>query len=489
MKEDLNDLRHKILPMKDKLKTDSRKIVPGDVFVAIKGVYHDGHDFVLEALKRGARCVVSEKNIEGLSAEDKEKVVIVSDTREILADFVKFIYDDPSEHLSVYGVTGTNGKTSTVFLIDGILSSSGRKSGFTSTVFSKISGDIKVRSDMTTPDIVTMNHLLSEMVDNGKDAAVIEISSHALSQKRVEGIGLDSAVFMNITPEHLDYHENMDNYLEAKKKIFALLKPGGVGVLNVDDPALISIKKSLDTDNIITFGIENKGDVRAENIKTDISGSEFDLSVRDNALVRIKTSLIGRHNIYNMLAAAAAVMKSGISVMEIKKGLENVSGPPGRLEKVISNAPFNVFIDYAHTPDAMKNVLECLKPMTEGELICVFGCGGDRDKTKRSIMGKIVSSLAEKVIITSDNPRTEDPLMIIREIKGGIVGNPVCKVIEKRYNAINEALNTAGENDIVLIAGKGHEDHQIVGKEKMRFNDKEVVREILGKMGYSNVSE
>ena len=477
----LRDLIHEIFPTCDNLKTDSRSIEPGDIFIAINGTVLDGHDYVAEALQKGARLALCERAPRGV---DTEKIIVVPDTCEVLARLAKFVFADPSEHLSTYGVTGTNGKTSTVFFIDSMLEAGGRGSGFISTIFSKKSPGLFIRSVMTTPDVITINRFLAELVKEEKEAAVIEISSHALNQRRIEGIRLDSAVFTNITPEHLDYHVDMKSYLEAKARIFEYLKPQGVGVLNSDDPMVIGSKKLFPNKSFLTFGIKNDANVSAKNVELSISGVIFDLMIEGKKTVKIKSPVVGMHSVYNLLAAVAALLRSGIKISAVKEGLENTANPPGRLEKVKSNAPFNVFVDYAHTPDALENLLGALRLMAKGKLICVFGCGGDRDRTKRPVMGKIAASLADKVIITSDNPRTEDPLSILKEIEAGVSNKERCVSIEDRRDAINEALNTAGGNDIVVIAGKGHETRQIIGSEPRHFDDKEAAVDILKEMGY-----
>ncbi|MBD3426217.1 MAG: UDP-N-acetylmuramoyl-L-alanyl-D-glutamate--2,6-diaminopimelate ligase [Candidatus Omnitrophica bacterium] len=469
----------------ESIKTDSNKVSRGDVFVAIRGTVHDGHDHMNEALASGASFVVCEHDVANLQDEiDRRKLLFCKDTREELGEVASHIYGDPSDTLSVYGVTGTNGKTSTVFLIDSILNKAGRPSGLVSTVFAKVRDDSVERMSLTTPDIMSLNRLLSEMVSSWKQAAAVEISSHALDQKRVWGIKLDSAVFTNITPEHLDYHRDMVTYLADKSKIFDNLKPDGVGVLNQDDPMVIGLRDKIDLPHLVTFGIRENADVRAVDIELSAEGVSFGLVTRDIGQTHVKSSFIGTHNVYNMLAAAAALVKSGLSAEDIRDGLECARPVPGRLETVDSSAPFRIFVDYAHTPNALQSVLECLRPLARSRLICVFGCGGDRDRTKRPVMGRTATRIADMVIITSDNPRSEDPMSIIREIEKGVLNKTNYSIIKQRQDAIREAIRAAKDGDIVVIAGKGHEDCQIIGDQVRHFDDVEVARHVLKESGY-----
>jgi UDP-N-acetylmuramoyl-L-alanyl-D-glutamate--2,6-diaminopimelate ligase len=469
---------------RENVKTDSRKVGSGDIFVAIKGTTHDGHDYIREALEKGASCILCRTEPLGLSETDRKKIIVVEDTRETLGYVARHVFKDPSSSLSIYGVTGTNGKTTTVFLIDSILNNAGIASGLVSTVFTKASGETFDRSSMTTPDPMTLNRFLSQMSASGKHAAVLEISSHALDQQRVWGIGLDSAVFTNITPEHLDYHKDMATYLKDKSRIFRNLKPSGAAVLNLDDPMVISLAKTVDFPHLVTFGMGNAADVRGRDIRLAIDGTEFDLVAGKLGSIHIRTGLVGEHNVYNMLAATAALLNSGLSLDIMREGLENAPPVPGRLDAVRTEAPFRVFVDYAHTPNALENVLRCLRPLTREKLICVFGCGGDRDKTKRPVMGKVAAKICDRVILTSDNPRTEDAGEILNQIEKGVLDKNNYSIIIQRREAIRESLKMAGKGDIVIIAGKGHENYQIVGDQVIRFDDKEVAGDMLKELGY-----
>lgn len=466
------------------IKTDSRLIEKGDLFVAIKGSVDDGHEHVVEALERGASAVLTERSIDGLKEKDAGKLLLVEDTREVLAEIAKKVFKDPSQSIPVYGVTGTNGKTTTVFLIESILTSSGTACGIISTVFNKTRGEELEASKMTTPDVLTVNSLLLEMIQTGKGAAALEVSSHALSQKRTLGVDLESACFTNISPEHLDYHVNMENYLQDKAKIFTLLKEGGTAVINADDPLVAGLKESLKSLKVVTFGVDSEATVRAEEASLSEEGSEFDLSIEGMGKVHIKSSLIGKHNVSNMLAAASSLISSGVTVKEIKEGIERMKAVPGRLEAVESTSPFKVFVDYAHTPEALEKVLDCLLSLRKKRLICVFGCGGDRDRTKRPVMGRIATDKCDKVIITSDNPRTEKEEDILKEIEKGVINKNNYSIIKSRREAIREALQEASGGDIVLIAGKGHEDYQIMGEEIIHFDDSEEAKKALKSLGY-----
>ncbi|MDP8259228.1 MAG: UDP-N-acetylmuramoyl-L-alanyl-D-glutamate--2,6-diaminopimelate ligase [Candidatus Aadella gelida] len=480
----LNTIIQKVTKSPEKIKTDSRSVLPGDIFVAIKGYNEDGHIYTGEALRRGAEFVVCEDASYNATDEEKKKIICVKDSRLSLAEMTKTAFCDPSKKLLTCGVTGTNGKTTTVYLIDSMFSAAGISSGFISTVALKgINGDLE-DAVMTTPDVVSINRLLAKMVELKGKAAVIEISSHALSQNRMAGIGLDQAVFTNITPEHLDYHKDMGSYLNDKMKIFNALKDDGIGVLNTDDPAseiILSKKNGL---KFKTFGLKGTPDIKAEKIGYVNDRMRFILSSKKCGSTEIFSRVMGVHNVYNIMAAASCMICAGLDLEIAKKGAEEFRGVPGRLQEVLSDAPFRVFVDYAHTPVAIVGLLECLRGLSEKRLICVFGCGGDRDKSKRPIMGKIVSTLADKTVVTSDNSRTESSSDIIKQIREGMKGGKDEIAIEDRGEAIREAFKSATDGDIVVIAGKGHEDYQIIGNERYYFDDTVISKEILKEMGY-----
>ncbi len=469
-----------------RVKIDSREVRPGDVFVAVKGASHDGHMFISEAVRNGAVAVLCEHIPDGVIAGNV-KFVIVSDTRRDIGYIAKKVYGDPSAKIRIYGITGTNGKTTTAFLMHRILEAAGFRCGLVSTVHTIVSNDIRSRSTMTTPGVMELNRLLSEMSAGGKNAAVVEISSHALAQKRTAGLGLDRAVFTNITPEHLDYHKTMEAYLKAKSGIFGLLKPGGLGVINADDPLVVDALRLSGIPDAVTFGIGRTPDVRAENIRLSSDGAEFDIKTKNYGEIHVVTRLVGEHNIYNVLAAAAALLSPGIDMTIIGEAIEKFSPVPGRFEKVDHSGPFDVFVDYAHTPDALENVLKCLRGLTKKRLICVFGCGGDRYREKRPVMGKIASRLADHVILTTDNPRSERPDEILHQIEKGVIGRGNYSIMKSRRDAIFAAVAMAGSGDAVIIAGKGHEDYQIVRGRTIHFDDRETAEQALRERGYSTI--
>jgi len=468
-----------------KIKTDSRSFRKGDTFVAVKGVSHDGHDHISEVIGKGAAEIWCERVPERESVRKDVKFVVVDDTRKALALIAREVYGDPTKHMKIYGVTGTNGKSTTAFLVQQVLNLAGVKCGLVSTVFNNIEGDVYKTANMTTPDVFTMNSFLAEMLSNGKSAAAIEVSSHALSQDRAFGVRLDSAVFTNITPEHLDYHKTMEAYLKDKSKIFSLLRSGGTGIINIDDARLVKLKDNIRAPKLATFGIRNAADVRGTGIKMTASGTAFTVNTTCFGSFDAHIPLLGVHNVYNTLGAIAALLYGGISVPIIKSALEKVLPMPGRLDPITGHkAPFDIFVDYAHTPDALETVLTCLRGITPKKLICVFGCGGDRDRTKRPVMGAIAAKLSDMVVLTSDNPRSEDPEAILREIEKGITAKRNYSIISRREDAIRRSLEAAGKGDVVLIAGKGHEDYQIIGTKTFHFNDKETAGKILAELGY-----
>ncbi|MBU1084042.1 MAG: UDP-N-acetylmuramoyl-L-alanyl-D-glutamate--2,6-diaminopimelate ligase [Candidatus Omnitrophota bacterium] len=467
------------------IRTDSRLVSPGDVFVAIKGCHLDGNRFISEALDRGAACVVCERSRAAIYDGQDERIEVVRDSRETLGELARIAFRDPSKDLVTYGITGTNGKTTTVYLIDSILNMTGRASGFMSTVAVKSRGNSLKPSEMTTPDVISVNRELEAMLRSGKTHAVIEISSHALSQKRTAEIKLDIAVFTNITPEHLDYHGSMGPYLEEKAKIFDHLKIGGLGVINADDVAVKKAARCRDLFRCITFGIGEDAEIRAEAIEYSETGTRFILNAGKHGSVPMKISMLGAHNVYNVMGAAACLVESGISLDEFKKGAESFKGVPGRLQEISSDAPFRVFVDYAHTPVALEQVLGALRNIVTGKLICMFGCGGDRDKQKRPLMGKVVSSMADEAVVTSDNSRTEKTSDIIGQITDGMSDGCVYTVEEDRGNAVKKVLEKAGRGDIVIVAGKGHENYQIIGNRRFPFDDAEIVKGILKNMGFA----
>lgn len=456
---------------------NSKSVRDNFIFVAVDGAREDGHKFIPDAVRAGARLVVV--NIDrAVDLPAGVSSVAVKDTRKALAELAAAFYNDPSRKLKAIGVTGTNGKTTVTYLIEAILKAAGRNPAVVGTVNYRFGRSV-FASRNTTPGPIELQSLLSKMVTHSVDYAVMEVSSHALDQDRVGGIDFHSAVFTNLTRDHLDYHKNLKNYFAAKSVLFKSLGRCSYAVVNVDDPygrRLIPLTCC----RIITYGIKNKSAVGAKNIKFTISGTEFQLSA-PGLKINLKTHLIGRHNVYNILAAASWALGAGIKPDVIKKAVEGFYLVPGRLERLPCKKGFSVFVDYAHTDDALKNVLASLRALTDGRIIVVFGCGGDRDKTKRPKMAAVVSGMSDYAIVTNDNPRFEEPRSIIKDILRGMKNNNYC-VIPERSEAIKKSLSVAVAGDVVLVAGKGHEGYQIIKGKSEDFDDREVVRACLKSM-------
>jgi len=458
---------------------DSRFVAPGDLFLAVRGYSVDGHLFINNAIRSGAKAIVAESNFEAPETVIK---ILVKDTRKALSVIASNFYGHPSERLKIAGITGTNGKTTITYILENIIKCSGCEAGVVGTVSHRIK-DRVIPSKNTTPGVRDLQKMLREMVEGKVEYAFLEVSSHSLDQGRVEGIEFDAAVFTNITSEHLDYHRNMEDYFKAKAKLFYSLKKDGFAILNADDEKVISLKDSL-ADNILTYGFSEKADVRAENVRLSLEGSAFKVRTPIGTF-DIDTKLVGRHNISNILASVAVSHVFGVDINAVKEGVDSSIGAPGRLERIDQGQPFMVFVDYAHTEDALKNILTLLREVGRRRIITVFGCGGNRDKTKRPAMGKAACSLSDDVVITSDNPRFEPPECIIFDIEKGIEGQFSNYSVEiDRRVAIEKALRMADADDVVVIAGKGHEDYQVIRDKVMPFSDRSVVIDILKKMDY-----
>ena len=460
----------------------SSGIQRGDLFVAIRGFSFDGHDFIDAARSNGAVAVVCEKRSRKNTDIPR---IIVQDARMALAKIADNFYGHPSKRLKVIGVTGTNGKTTITYLLEKILETAGFRTGVIGTVNYRFAGRV-FDSTNTTPDPLSLERFLSEMVREDTDFAVMEVSSHSLEQRRIAGIEFQEAVFTNITREHLDYHKTMKRYLAAKRKIFRNLSANGTALLNADDPMVRSLSRSIKK-KVLTFGLRSKADIAADDIELSVSGSRFRAHTPAGSF-KVRTPLAGRHNISNILACIAVSVTEDIDTARMLQGIESMSYVPGRLESVDAGQPFKVFVDYAHTQDALQHVLGMLREVAGSRIITVFGCGGNRDATKRPFMGKVACRLSDRVIITSDNPRREDPARIIDDILKGVRGSWAnYQVIEDRTRAIQFALRAASPGDIVLIAGKGHEKYQIIGDTTIPFDDCETVRRCLGGMSPANV--
>ena len=452
------------------VREDSRLVKPGDLFIARPGTQDDGGKFIADATARGAVAVVTESA--DLIPPPLPRVV-VDDAATAASVLAHRFHGNPSEKLKVLGITGTNGKTTVAYLLRHLLASVGKRCGMIGTV--EVDDGATIRpTDMTTPPAPLVAEWMAAMVENGCDACVIETSSHALHQKRVAGVRFTAGAFTNLTGDHLDYHKTMDDYAAAKAMLFEQLPPEAVAVVNADDPAA-GLMTTPCRARVVHFAMDAEAEWRASDIKASADGTRFTLaSPRGSAEVSMK--LVGRHNVQNALCAAAMVGETlSVSVVQLAAGLADAAGAPGRLQRVDAGQRFSIFVDYAHTDDALSNVLTALRPLTAGKLRVVFGCGGDRDRSKRPRMAAVASRLADAVYLTSDNPRTENPEAILAEIVAGLPGPPRLMEADRRA-AIRAAVADAGDGDVVLIAGKGHEDYQIVGEVKMKFDDVEEAR-------------
>lgn len=448
---------------------DSRKAGPGSLYVALKGTRTDGHRFVPEAVRAGAVAVIAERP---LDREPGVPWIRLQGARRAYGRIAAALNGDPSRQLSVIGVTGTNGKTTTAFLVRSILKSAGERPGLIGTVRNDLGGRL-LDSSMTTPDASDLQAWLAEMVRAGCRSCVMEVSSHALVQGRVDAVRFAAGIFTNLTRDHLDYHATFKAYREAKARLFELLPRRGVAVLNADDPAG-ALYASRTRARVVRYGFK-RGEVRGRIDEMGMDGTHFRIRFGREE-VPVRSHLIGRHNVENMLAAAACLFGMGYDAEPIRAGLEAVRGIPGRLEEVSFRQEFRVFVDYAHTPDALERAIRTIRLFTPGRVIVVFGCGGDRDRGKRPLMGEVADRLADELVLTSDNPRSEDPESILADIRRGITRHRDPLVLLDREAAIHAALRRAGPGDSVLIAGKGHETYQIIGRRVEPFDDREVAR-------------
>jgi UDP-N-acetylmuramoyl-L-alanyl-D-glutamate--2,6-diaminopimelate ligase len=456
------------------IQIDSRVVKDGDVFVAVKGTVYDGHDFIGQAIANGAKYIVCERNTQ-------HEAVVVKDSAEAAAILAQAATGNPASKLTNLAVTGTNGKTTVAFLVRSCIRQAGEKCGLIGTVIYDTCSGRDREAALTTPDCLTIAAGQQEMVKNGAKFMVIEASSHSLDQNRLARINFKAAAFTNLSGDHLDYHKTKEEYLAAKTKLFSALSANSVAVLNIESPEAEHIAAKTPA-KVLWYGVDKNADLIAHIESMDINGAVYSLEyVGRSAIVR--TPLPGRYNIGNHLAAAGLCLAVGFSLETIAAGLSALQAIPGRLEKVSWNGPFSVLVDYAHTDDALMNVLETLKPLCKGKLRVVFGCGGDRDKTKRPRMAGVAEQLADIVYVTSDNPRTENPEAIIDEILAGFKNkdSQTIKVQLDRAKAIKLAISNACKDDIVLIAGKGHETYQIIGRDKIHFSDKEIAAKCLKK--------
>lgn len=459
------------------IEYDSRKVKEGSMFVAIKGFKTDGHEYIQSAIESGAKVIAVQEGMYDVESIPEQIVVVIAkDTRNLLALASCNFYEHPSREFKLVGVTGTKGKTTTTYMIKSILEKAGKKVGLIGTI-ANIIGDKEIPADRTTPESSDLQKLFREMADEKVNVVVMEVSSHSLELQRVAGLTFDFAVFTNLTQDHLDFHETFDNYLAAKAKLFQVAKEGFV---NCDDMYASRLMK-LANCPITTYGIDNNPFVSARDIIITNSYSEFKLPF-NKILQKIKVGIPGRFTVYNALAAICVCIKLGASVESIILGLDGVK-VPGRSEVVPNLRGFTILIDYAHTPDSLENIIKACKTYTKGNVICVFGCGGDRDRAKRPMMGEISGKLAAYTVITTDNPRTEEPEAIIHEIENGIKKTKgKYKIVVDREKAIEHALRKAAKNDLVIIAGKGHETYQEINGVKNHFDDREAIQKALTKL-------
>jgi UDP-N-acetylmuramoyl-L-alanyl-D-glutamate--2,6-diaminopimelate ligase len=460
---------------------DSRTVAAGQVFVALRGQHADGTAFARQAIERGAAAIVSEQ-----PAAEGVRVpwAMVEDARLALAVIATTFYRDPSREMQVIGITGTNGKTTTAYLVASIFEAAGIRCGLLGTVAYRI-GDVVHEATRTTPEAPDVQALLRQMVDEGCGACAMEVSSHALSLRRVDGMTFAAGVFTNLTRDHLDFHADMDEYFRAKRRLFEMLPRDAPSLLNLDDPrgsALIDAGG-----RPVTYAIGRAADITPGPLSFSLDGLTFDVRTPRGTL-HVRSTLVGRPNVYNILAAVSTAIALDLPFDAIERGVQALAGVPGRFEMVSGKKDeVTVVVDYAHTDDALRNLLETARPLAAGRLITVFGCGGDRDRTKRPLMGAVAGRLSDLIVITSDNPRSEDPNRIIEEIQRGITADTRkdagqrLLTIADRGAAIAKAIELARPGDLVLVAGKGHEKYQVIGDRVLPFDDVAVAREALSR--------
>jgi len=460
---------------------DSRRVTPGTVFVALRGLKADGAQFAPQAVARGAIAVVAETPP---ATALQVPWLVVPDARLALAFLADRLYGHPSGDLKVVGITGTNGKTTTAYLLRSIFDAAGMRCGLLGTVVYSL-GESDVEATRTTPESADVQQMLRQMVDNGCVAAVMEVSSHALALRRADAIAFAAGVFTNLTRDHLDFHVDMESYFAAKRRLFELLPEGAPAIVNLDDPRGASLATI--APRTMTYAIRQAADVTPEPFELALSGLSFVVKTPSGP-VRVRSTLVGRPNVYNLLAAIATASALEVPAPAIENGLARLPGVPGRFQVVsASNDDVAVVVDYAHTDDALKNLLETARALAKGRMLTVFGCGGDRDRTKRPLMGAVAGRMSDVVIVTSDNPRSEDPARIIEEVQRGIPGGraqakgPEVLSIVDRGDAIARAIDLARPGDLVIVAGKGHEKTQVIGDRELPFDDVDISRAALAR--------
>jgi len=453
-----------------RVEYDSRKVLPGDLFCCIVGLLSDGHDFARQALEAGAVALLVERELPFAAPQ-----IIVENSRVTMAEAAAAFYGYPARELTMVGVTGTNGKTTSTYMLKYVAERAGHKVGLIGTIRNMI-GTRVLDTDRTTPESVDLHRILRRMRDEGVDTVVMEVSSHSLSQYRVHGVTFDVAEFTNITQDHLDYHKTFENYLEAKRQLFLQSKQA---VINADDPHARELIQGIDIP-VTTFGVREKADISAAEIDITTTGVQFDMYTRRGTL-RMHIPIPGLFNVFNAIGVAGVALCLGYPMEAIKGGMEDMATVPGRLEPLPTGGrPFTVLLDYAHTPDALENILKTVRGFARGRIVTLFGCGGDRDRAKRPIMGETAGRYSDFLIVTSDNPRTEDPHAIIDAIEEGIKKSGCDYVrIENRREAIRHALACAQAGDVIILAGKGHENYQEINNVKHPFDEKQIVAQLL----------
>jgi UDP-N-acetylmuramoyl-L-alanyl-D-glutamate--2,6-diaminopimelate ligase len=472
----------------DSLHYDSRQVKPGSLFVAIRGFRQDGHDFIPQALQAGASVLVVQSESAFSPPPSGITLIQVESSRLALAQIAANFYHHPSRKLRLIGVTGTNGKTTITFLIESLLSRAGHQVGVIGTINYRFAGQ-KIKSERTTPESLDLQRVLREMENAGVGTVVMEVSSHSLELGRVEGCEFDLAIFTNLTQDHLDFHGDLNRYLNAKLRLFSDLGKQSkkathkLALINMDDPFAQKVFQATPVE-AWSYGLNQGARIRPYNLELSSRGMRFCIQTPQNS-ISIQSRLIGEHNVYNILAATGAGIWADLSPSEIEEGIGNVQNVPGRWERIEVGQRFTVVVDYAHTGDALERVLKAAKRLCEGRLITVFGCGGDRDRAKRPIMGEIAARYSDYFIITSDNPRSEDAEAIISEIEQGVkkacLGRGKYDRMVDRREAIAKAIEAAQENDLIVIAGKGHETYQILREGPIAFDDREVATTCIRK--------
>ena len=466
------------------ITSDSREVRPGWLFVAVCGTRADGHDFIEEACARGAGAVIGERDARYVSST--APYICVPSTRSVLSRACQEFEGNPSRYLRVIGVTGTNGKSSTVALVESILTAAGETCATIGTLGYR-TGKHELEAAQTTPDPRLLARILREAKEAGVDNVVMEVSSHALEQDRTAGVDFDIAVFTNLSQDHLDYHEDIESYFEAKLKLFRMLdEPSGktakAAVVNADDPRCEAVAAAT-SKKVVRYGTGPTANIKASGIKISLQGTSFKVTGA-GAECSVRLQLVGQHNVMNALAATAVAVECGVGAGAIKGGIEKLETVPGRFEMIDCGQPFSVVVDYAHTEDGLRNLLLAARSVTTGRVIAVFGCGGDRDRTKRPKMAQVVARMSDFAVLTSDNPRTEDPVKIALDAEVGLQHEGKAKgtdyIVElDRREAIGRAVSVAQPGDILVIAGKGHETYQIIGETRVPFDDRKVARETL----------